>query len=305
MIIIAGLLYVVSQPVLAPILNKPNSQENVLKSNAGIFNSTDKNVFDDSSVLAKSYLIYDTATGSNIAERAPATVVSIASITKLMTAFLVHKYGSLEDTFVIEPVSVLNVSPVLGLQSGDIVRVSDLYTAMLVGSANDAALSLGAYLESKQSQTIAQLMNEAADQLEMNDTQFNNPLGFDSDTNYSTAYDIKILVDALQQFADFSSFDRLTEYSFQNPAGKHYAVRATNRLIASHPDIHAVKTGFTDQAQGAMITSIYQSGNKNKSFTIIILQSTNREQDTLFLRDAILNSRVTRSRSESMPSIIP
>lgn len=238
-------------------------------------------------VKASSFLIFDETTGQVIAERKPDTPVAIASLTKLMTALVTEKYGKLNDVWEINATSQIRINPVLGLKLGDRVMISDLIDSMLIGSANDAAATLGAYVTATSGTEVTQLMNKEAKNLGMDSTHYENPIGFDSEQNYSTANDLKKLLDKIRTNPLFSSIDRKLSYSFTSETGQTYSIKATNTLLAKDPEIHAIKTGFTDEAGGAMITAIHTDKQK---FVIIVLGSENREQDTLLLKSQVLNT---------------
>ncbi len=235
---------------------------------------------------AKSILIYDVATGSILAEKNPKFPLPIASLTKLMTAFVSYNHSNFNESVTITGDGVLNVSPTLGLKPGEVVTTGDLFNSMMVGSANDAALSLATYISHKTGTKFSILMNDTALELHMTDSHFSNPMGFDSDTNYSTAEDLRLLVDAARRYEAFSLMGRKTNYSFANQSGRRYAVRATNTLLAD-PEISAIKTGFTPEAQGSMITEI---NHNSHIFIIILIGSPSREQDTLFLKKEIISN---------------
>lgn len=262
---------------------------------AATFDLTDLPPINDSGVTAKSYLVYDQDSGKILAARNPNASVAIASLTKLMTGYLVNRYGNFNEEITVQQKSEFNINPVLGLKAGDKVKISDLFNSMIVGSANDAALTLGYYLEDKQHTNVLKMMNAEAAELDMNNTHFSNALGFDSDTNYSTAADLKLLVTAIGKYTSFSNLDRLQSYSFTNSTGKKFSVTATNKLIAVDPEIHAVKTGFTDEAGEAMITSIQHN---EANFIIIVLDGTNREADTRLLKSEIIKTFYTATTSQ-------
>lgn len=288
---VAAIIFAFTRPILAPgsetDSNKPTSND--LGSNSG-------ETFDEASVEninpslgegveADSYLVYDELTGKLLASRSPNTAVAIASITKLMTAYVTQKYGNLADAWAINGASTSSIRPILGLVPGDKVIVKDLVNAMLIGSANDSAAALGAYVSSTAKQPMIDLMNKEAKSLGMNSTHYENPIGFDSEQNYSTASDLKKLLDVVRPMPLFSEIDRKQSYSFTSETGRAYSVKATNTLLAQDPEIHAIKTGFTDEAKGAMITAVYSGDRK---FIIIVLGSTDRESDTKLLKANIL-----------------
>ncbi|HEX3095536.1 MAG TPA: serine hydrolase [Patescibacteria group bacterium] len=290
LVLIAAVIFVFTRPLLAPELGVnelKNDSDSANIETGATFDSTVDSGKIGEKVKADSFLIFDEKTGKVIAERNPDSAVAIASITKLMTAYVTQKYGSLEDTWAVTSAGVIDIKPVLGLAVGDRVKISDLVNAMLVGSANDAASSLGTYIASIKKMPAAEVMNKEAVALGMNSTHYENPIGFDSEQNYSTANDLKKLLDAIRPIALFSANDRKESYSFTGETGKTYSVQTTNKLLASDSEIHAIKTGYTDEAKGAMITSIHHG---DMQFVIIVLASPNREDDTKLLKSQVLST---------------
>jgi D-alanyl-D-alanine carboxypeptidase len=243
---------------------------------------------DLTTIQAKSLLVFDSATGQTLAEKNPRQPVAIASLTKLMTGLVVYNHiSSFRQTITVQPDDRFTVDPSLGLKTGDEVAVSDLFYSMLIGSANDAALALANHTEQTAGKNFVDLMNEQARDLGMEDTHFSNPLGFDSEANFSTASDLAKLIKKVRDYQAFNLSGKEQSYEFTSGSGFHYGVKATNKLTASYPDLYAIKTGFTNQAQGAMVTEVK---GKRAAFTIIILDSPNRENDTLLLRSQILKN---------------
>jgi len=240
--------------------------------------------FDLKGVTAKSFLAYDIETGQVFVEKNVQDKLSIASLTKLLTALVCYSSADLSEEITIRPADVMNTRPILRLQAGDKVKVRDLLNAMLVGSNNDAALALSRYVSDVKGVTFTELMNQKAEELGMELSHFSNPLGFDSLYNYSTADDLKKLVNATQRIPFFQELGRKIDYSFLNSEGKLFTTKTTNSLIAKYPEIQAVKTGFTEGAQGSMINRISFQGRK---IIIIVLGSEDREQDTLKIKNEI------------------
>lgn len=237
------------------------------------------------SIKAKSFLAYDVNSGSMLAEKESTQPVAIASITKLMTALVVYKNTpSFKTNILITGKDLFAIEPVLGVKTGDQITANDLFYAMLVGSANDAALTLANHVEIETGKSFIEMMNATAQELGMANSHFSNPLGFDSEANYSTANDLKILIQAIKQYQAFSLVGRNQGYSFTSLNGTQYSVKTTNKLIQGNKELYAIKTGYTDLAQGAMITEIRGTGH---SFIVIVLDSPNREDDTLALKSEI------------------
>lgn len=235
----------------------------------------------DSKVSAKSFLVFDLDSGTEIFSRQAEEQLPIASLTKLMTGLVVYRHAKLDENTTILDTDRLSVSPSLGLIAGDSVKLQDLFNAMLVGSDNDAALALANYIQRKAGRDFVVLMNETAQQLNMTDSRFSNPLGFDSSYNFSSARDLKKLVEETQRYTAFTSLSRTTQYSMKGTLGYTYRTKTTNKLIARDKQVFAVKTGFTENAGGSMITKIESDGHR---IILIVIGSENRELDTTILK---------------------
>ncbi len=288
LIVIAIVALALARPMLAPGFNPGvlgiKSADDKSSDQGMIFSPENIGKIGEG-VKADSFLVFNESSGQEIAAKNPNTPLAIASITKLMTAYVVQKYGNLDDIWAITPASTNEISPILKLKIGDRVKVQNLIDSMLVGSANDAAAALGQYLTTIKNRSIIDYMNDEAKTLGMSSTHYENPIGFDSEQNYSTATDLKLLLTAIRPLTLFSSLDREQSYNFTSENGNQYFIKATNTLISTDPEIHAIKTGFTDEAGGAMITAIYHA---NKKFVIIVLGSTNREDDTELLKKQVI-----------------
>lgn len=242
---------------------------------------------DFKNISAKSFLAYDEQTGQTLAEKQPDLRLPVASLTKLITALTVYDNLDLSSRFTIGKKDEFSVAPVLRLAEGDEVKVNDLFDSMLIGSANDAALALADHTESATGRNFTDLMNQKAKNLNMSNSNFSNPLGFDSTGNYSTADDLKQAVNVLQQLSAFTSLGRRTGYSFSSSAGKIFKIQSTNKLLETHPEMEAVKTGFTENSKGSIIAKVNWSGRK---IIIIVLGSQDREKDLVNLEREIMES---------------
>ncbi len=242
---------------------------------------------DFNDIGAKSVLAFDMDSGYVLGEKNPDMKMPIASLTKLMTGLVSYEtldFGALAE---IPDKTLINIAPVLHLQASDKVLIWDLFNSMIIGSNNDSAQVLSILAKQATGKDFIDLMNEKAAFLNMENTKFSNPLGFDSGLNYSTANDLKILVLQTQKLAAFANLGKKTDYSFSSQSGRIYKTSATNKLITRYPEIEAVKTGFTETAQGAMISKLNINGHK---IILEILGSPNREKDTLELERQIIES---------------
>lgn len=240
-------------------------------------------------ISAKSFVVYDLQTGTVLASRQPDLKLSIASLTKLMTGFLAYQNLDFGQQISVSRAGLTSVSPVVNFIDGDSVSAGDVFDAMMVGSCNDAAQVLGRAVAGKTGTSIADLMNMKARELGMSNTSYSNPVGFDSTGNYSTAGDLMKLVNTTQQLAAFTNLGKTKEIQFSGASGRQYHTVATNKLIGRYLDLQAVKTGYTEGAQGAMISKIVKNGHE---MIIIVLGSQDREADTVTLKDLVAEKTV-------------
>lgn len=201
-------------------------------------------------IKAEAWLIMDGDSGQILggdnahAQRAP------ASLTKMMVAYLalqqVHAGKLSMNELLTVPPEVNNVASDetrMYLHPGELVKVSDLLTGLLVTSANDAAVTLSTHIAGSMDNFIV-LMNQAARQLGMQQTHYANVSGITQDGHYTTAYDMAVLSRAiLKQYPEYTNFSRLQHFSYGN-----FSEAATNRALKSDASVDGMKTGYTKAA---------------------------------------------------------
>lgn len=227
---------------------------------------------------AKSVLIYDPESNADLYTENVNAQLPIASLTKLMTALVAMQSPNFDRPIKLTKADQLNIAPYLHLTAGDIVRPADLVKAMLVGSANDAALTLANHFPN--STDFIAAMNQKAQELGMVHTHYTTPIGFDTPGNYSTAADLKILVNyALVNFP-YPEIWQNKNYYFVSMTGKEYFILNSNSLVYQHPEIFSIKTGNTVEALGSMIV-LAKDAPSGRTVITLVLDSDQREADTL------------------------
>ena len=182
--------------------------------------------------------------------------------------------ASKKDTF--------NVSPSLYFSAGEEIKILNLLEAVLVCSANDAARALANAVSRQSKQNFTSLMNERAKELELIETNFSNPLGFDSNDNYSSVSDLLKLTNFTQSLAVFKNLGKRTEVGFVSKFEKNFECKATNKLLGKDLEIESIKTGYTENARGSIIARVKRG---QISLLIIVVGSEDREQDLLKLSE--------------------
>ncbi len=237
-------------------------------------------------VSAKSILAYDLETGKTLVDRNTDQKLAIASLTKLMTSIVASEDPDFDQPVTVTAADHVSVAPVLNIRNGEEVMPIDLVKAMLVGSANDAALTIANHFPDKAS--FVEKMNAKAVELGMTSTHFDNPVGFDSTNNYSTAADLQKLVEYALQKLPYEDIWQKTNYSFKSASGHTYSIRNSNDLVSKYSYIHSIKTGYT---YGAMENMIVEAVNPDGHKVIALVLGTNdRNTNTKKVVDYIFNN---------------
>jgi D-alanyl-D-alanine carboxypeptidase (penicillin-binding protein 5/6) len=202
-----------------------------------------------------SYLLLDVVSGQPIAVQNADERREPASLTKLMTAYLV--FGALRDK-AITPSQMVNVSEAAWRAEGSrmfieprkAVSVDELLRGMIVQSGNDASIAL-AELVGGSEPAFAERMNKEAKRLGLANTNFVNATGLSHPQHYSTANDLGRLAAALiRDFPDYYPLYSLKEYRYNNITQAN-----RNRLLWIDPFADGVKTGHTEAAGWCLIAS--------------------------------------------------
>ena len=224
---------------------------------------------------ARSVLVRDRNTGKVFLEKHPDKKLPIASLTKLMTAIIVHKNLQFEDKITVEAADIKVPTYRAELIVGSQYAVSDLLSAMLVSSANDATMALARATFGSAAEFV-RAMNRQAQMLGMKNTSFSNPVGFDDPAHFSTAFDLSKLVEEFLNYPELTGIVKKKNITFE---GRRLI--STNKLLLSSNKVIGLKTGYTAEAKGNLILLVDESHTDMPAqFYSIILGSDEREQES-------------------------
>lgn len=209
---------------------------------------------------AKSYILVDFNSDRILVENNPDMRVEPASITKLMTAYVVFSeldQGNinLEDLVPISERAWRTGGSRMFIDPSMQVSLEDLIRGMVIQSGNDASVALAEYVAGSE-EAFASLMNHYGEQLGMTDTNFVNSTGLPDPDHYTTARDIAILSAAtIRNFPDFYPWYSEKEFTFNG-------IRQHNRntLLWRDPAIDGLKTGHTEAAGYCLAASAMRDG---------------------------------------------
>lgn len=207
------------------------------------------------SISAKSYILMDHDTSKVIAERDADQSYDPASITKLMTAYVVYqalKNGdiSVNDEVTISEKAWRAIGSRMFIEVNTQVRVDDLLKGMIIQSGNDASVALAEHVAGSES-AFADLMNNTAQKLGMHGSHFINVTGLTDEQHHMTARDIAILSQAI--IRDFP--EGYKRYSVKEFTYNGITQQNRNKLLWRDPSVDGLKTGHTDAAKYCLASS--------------------------------------------------
>ncbi len=266
---------------------------------------------------ATSYLMIDAKSGHDLASLKPDTPVPPASLTKLMTTYVVlHAIAdgqiTLEDEVTVSEKAWRMQGSRMFIEVGSRVRVRDLLLGVIVQSGNDASVALAEYVAGSE-EVFAQMMNQHALALGMNSTHFVNATGWPDDEHYSSARDLAILARALiAEFPEHYEWHAIKEFQWGDITQPN-----RNRLLWRDDSVDGLKTGHT-QAAGYCLVASAKRGDM-RIITVVLGTSSDKARvdgaqalinygfrffETHLLYEAgeeITRARVWKSANESSP----
>jgi D-alanyl-D-alanine carboxypeptidase (penicillin-binding protein 5/6) len=182
----------------------------------------------------------------------------IASLTKVMTAWLVLHRSGLDDRVTVSARAAGQTGSVLGLDRGERISVRDLLYGLMLQSSNDAAVALAEHVGGTVERFVA-LMNHEAARLGLSDTNLRSPNGLD-DRGYSTAIDLAHLTEIADRDPTFATIVRTRLRTIPAPKGPDRRIQNRNALLWLYPDSTGVKTGYTSAAGHCLVAAAQRDG---------------------------------------------
>jgi D-alanyl-D-alanine carboxypeptidase (penicillin-binding protein 5/6) len=210
-------------------------------------------------IAAKAFVLMDYSSGRILAQSNAHKKLPPASLTKMMTSYVVGqelKQGNIHsnDSVTVSKRAWARNFPgssKMFIEAGKQVSVEELNHGIIVQSGNDACVAMAEYIAGTEDGFVS-MMNAWAKQLGMNKTHFINSHGLDTDEHYTTAYDMALLARSLIR-------DVPEEYAIYGKKSFTYnGIKQYNRnrlLWDSHLSVDGIKTGHTDGAGYSLVTS--------------------------------------------------
>lgn len=223
----------------------------------------------DINVSAKSAILVCADSGQVIYSKNDKEKLPMASTTKIMTAILALEYSKSEDKKVQITNDMIRVEgSSMGLMPGNVLTLENVVKGMMMCSGNDAANTLALSISGSREE-FANLMNEKAKQIGMNDTNFVTPSGLDNENHYSTAYDMALLANYAMNNENFRNIvsQKSIRVPFIEPKESH-TYQNHNKLLKTYEPCIGIKTGFTKTAGRCLVSAAIKDNKKLIAVTL-------------------------------------
>jgi D-alanyl-D-alanine carboxypeptidase (penicillin-binding protein 5/6) len=228
-------------------------------------------------ISADGAVIMDADSKTVLFAKNPELRFSPASTTKIMTALTALEYFKLTDILTVK--TATSDGAVLGLREGEKMTFENLLYALLLPSANDAALAISENYPGGENAFVDK-MNENAKKINLFNTHYQDPAGLLDDEDYTTPVDLARLASVAIKNPEFVKIVS-TKSKIISDVGKEsvYALDNLNKLLGID-GVYGVKTGYTEEAGQVLVTSKLENGH---TIILIVMSSADRFLDTQIL----------------------
>lgn len=211
-----------------------------------------------SEIKAKSSAVYSPDIRSFLYQSNMNVKLPMASTTKIVTALVALETIDPNKVITISKDSVGIEGSSLYLEEGDKIAALDLVYAVLLQSANDAAVALAIEISGSIDEFAIQ-MNERIREIGVENTNFTNPHGLDNENHYTTAHDLALIAAEALKNETFKKIVSTYKYSF-NIGDKTRTVVNHNKLLKMYDECIGVKTGFTRKSGRCLVSAAERDG---------------------------------------------
>ena len=212
------------------------------------------------SLSAQSALLMEAESGSVIYEKEGSERLPMASTTKIMTALVALEIADPAQRITVTAEAVGVEGSSIYLTEGETLTLEELLYALLLESANDAAVAIAVGL-SGSIEAFAEQMNRTAKELELSNSHFTNPHGLDHEEHYTTARDLAVITRRALEHPLFCTIvsTRKTTIPHDNTDGVRLLINH-NKLLRMYDGCIGVKTGYTKRSGRCLVSAAEREG---------------------------------------------
>jgi len=245
---------------------------------------------------AESYLLVDFVSGAVLAEKNPDQRMEPASLTKMMTAYIVAQELARGNISGSDPVIISDAAQAMPgsrmfVEAGTTATVDELLWGLIIQSGNDASVALAEHIAASE-QGFTDIMNRVAEKLGMTHTNYANASGLPDPDHYTSASDLAIISRAMiRDFPAHYAIYAEREYTYNDIKQKN-----RNTLLGRDDSVDGIKTGHT-QAAGYCLVASAQRDNMR---LISIILGTNSDKTRIAESQRLLNYGFRFFRTEQI-----
>jgi len=234
---------------------------------------------------ARGHLLLDFDSGTILAEHNAGERLEPASLTKIMTAYVVFRELADGNLTLDEEASISEKAWRTGgskmfIEVGKRVSIEDLLKGMIVQSGNDASVALAEHIAGTE-ETFAEMMNREAARLGMTNSNFVNAAGLPDPEHYTTPRDIaKVAAAIIREFPEYYAWYSLSDFTYNDIKQSN-----RNKLLKLDPSVDGIKTGHTQAAGYCLISSAKRDDRR----LIAVVMGTDSDRQRVADSQALLN----------------
>jgi len=212
------------------------------------------------SVSAKSAVLIEADSTEIVYAKNENTVLPMASTTKIMTALTALKLAKLSDEICIDARAVGVEGSSIYLVEGEVLTLEELLYALLLESANDAAVAIAIGV-SGSVEAFCDEMNRTAKELGLRQTHFTNPHGLDDEEHYTTAYELALIARSLLKNEALKKIVSTQKTTVSHDGTAHARLMVNhNKLLRTYEGCIGIKTGFTKRSGRCLVSAAQRNG---------------------------------------------
>lgn len=220
-------------------------------------------------ISARAWAVTDLESGEYLAGSGASEDLPMASTTKIMAALVALEADLDEEVTVSEEAASYAVPAYsnVGLLPGDVLTARELLMASMISSGDDAAYALAEHVGGGSVERFVGMMNDRAEEMGLEDTHFENPIGLDGGGHHTSARDLANMTRVAMENPAFREMVA-TEYATVTTQYREIPLTNTNELLFAYPPATGVKTGTTPAAGESLVSSA-RSGDEAYAFVIL------------------------------------
>ena len=212
---------------------------------------------DDVKVTAGGMVVIEQTSKRVLFEKDKDKPIPMASTTKIMTALIaLEKCEDIDIAFKVDNRAVGIEGTSIYLKNDEWLTMRELLYGLILSSGNDASMAIAYKIGNGDAQKFVDLMNAKVEELNLHNTHFDNPHGLDSNTHFTSAYDLAVISAKAMENETFREISKtLKKQISSNKQNENRFLRNKHKLLTLFEGCDGIKTGFTDQARRCCVTS--------------------------------------------------